>query len=92
MAEYIKIITIAMIGATLFLGGYLGPFVDQVPILGPVYLFIKVMIILFVIIWVRASLPRFRYDRLMQFGWKVLFPVALANVFITALVQVLAGG
>ncbi len=48
MAEYIKMITISMIGATLFLGGYMGPFVDQFPILGPVYLFIKVIIVLFV--------------------------------------------
>lgn len=92
MAEYIKMIAIAMIGSTLFLGGYLGPFVDRFPFLGPVYLFAKVAIWLFVIIWVRATWPRIRYDRLMALGWKVLFPIGLLNVVITALVVVLVGG
>ena len=92
MAEYIKIIAVSMIAATLFLGGYLGPFVDQVPILGPVYLFIKTLIMIFVFIWVRATFPRFRYDRLMAFGWKVLLPLALLNVFIAAVITVLVGG
>ncbi|NPV55210.1 MAG: NADH-quinone oxidoreductase subunit NuoH [Anaerolineae bacterium] len=91
MAEYIKMIAIAMIGSSLFLGGYLGPFVDQVPILGPIYLAIKVVAWLFVTIWIRATLPRIRYDRLMQLGWKVLFPVALLNVLVTAIVVVLIG-
>jgi NADH-quinone oxidoreductase subunit H len=92
MAEYIKIIAVSMIAATLFLGGYMGPFLDQLPWLGPVYLFIKTMIMIFVFIWVRATLPRFRYDRLMAFGWKVLLPLALLNVFIAALITVLVGG
>ncbi|MCC6146810.1 MAG: NADH-quinone oxidoreductase subunit NuoH [Anaerolineaceae bacterium] len=92
MAEYIKMIAISMIGASLFLGGYRGPFIDLYPALGPLYLFIKVVVILFVIIWIRATLPRIRYDRLMQFGWKILFPLALLNVFITAVVLVWAGG
>ncbi|HSB66215.1 MAG TPA: NADH-quinone oxidoreductase subunit NuoH, partial [Anaerolineales bacterium] len=74
MAEYIKIIAVSMIASTLFLGGYLGPFVTQFPWLGPVYLFIKTVIMVFVFIWVRATFPRFRYDRLMAFGWKVLLP------------------
>ena len=91
MAEYIKMIAIAMIGSTLFLGGYLGPFVDQAPFLGPIYLAIKVVLWLFVVIWVRATLPRIRYDRLMLLGWKVLFPVALLNVLVTAVVIVLIG-
>ena len=92
MAEYVKMIAISAIGATLFLGGYRGPFVDQVPILGPFYLFFKIMVLLFVLIWIRATLPRIRYDRLMAFGWKVLLPVALANVFLTAVILVLIGG
>jgi NADH-quinone oxidoreductase subunit H len=92
MAEYIKMIAVSMIGATLFLGGYLGPFVDRLPWLGPIYLFIKVAALLFVFIWVRATTPRIRYDRLMAFGWKVLFPLALLNVMITAVVLVLVGG
>jgi len=92
MAEYIKIIAVSMIAATLFLGGYLGPYLDQFPILGPVYLFIKTMIMIFVFIWVRATFPRFRYDRLMAFGWKVLLPLALLNLAIAAVVTVLVGG
>jgi NADH-quinone oxidoreductase subunit H len=92
MAEYVKMIAISAIGATLFLGGFRGPFVDQVPILGPFYLFFKIMVLLFVLIWLRATFPRIRYDRLMAFGWKVLLPVALANVFLTAVILVLIGG
>ncbi|HPS41249.1 MAG TPA: NADH-quinone oxidoreductase subunit NuoH [Anaerolineaceae bacterium] len=92
MAEYIKMIAISMIGASLFLGGFWGPFVAKLPWLGPIYLFIKVVIILFVLIWIRATLPRIRYDRLMSFGWKILFPLAMLNVLITALVVKLVGG
>ena len=92
MAEYIKMITVAIIGSSLFLGGYQGPFVDQYPLLGFVYLFLKAFLWLFVIIWIRATLPRIRYDRLMALGWKVLFPIALANVLVTAVVLVLIGG
>ena len=92
MAEYVKMIAICAIGATLFLGGFRGPFVDQLPILGPLYLFFKILVLLLVLIWLRATLPRLRYDRLMAFGWKFLLPVALANVFLTAVVLVLIGG
>ena len=92
MAEYIKVIAISMIGATLFLGGFLGPFVDQLPLLGPVYLFIKTFLWVGVIIWLRATLPRLRYDRLMALEWKVLLPISLANVLVTAIVITLVGG
>lgn len=92
MAEYIKMISVSMIGATLFLGGYLGPGVTQYPLLGPVYLTLKVVVLLFVMIWLRATLPRIRYDRLMAFGWKILFPLALLNVILTAAGLVLIGG
>jgi len=92
MAEYVKMIAISAIGATLFLGGFRGPFIDQVPILGPFYLFFKILVVLFLLIWLRATLPRLRYDRLMAFGWKFLLPVALANVFLTAVILVLIGG
>jgi NADH-quinone oxidoreductase subunit H len=89
MAEYIKMIAVSAIAATLFLGGYLGPFVGRLPWLGPIYLFIKVFILLFGMIWVRATLPRIRYDKLMAFGWKVMLPAGLLNVFLTAVVVVL---
>ena len=91
MAEYDKMIAVSAIAATLFFGGFRGPFVDTIPWLGPIYLLLKIIIFLFGMIWVRATLPRFRYDRLMAFGWKILLPLALANTFITAVVIVLVG-
>jgi NADH-quinone oxidoreductase subunit H len=98
MAEYDKMIAISSIGATLFLGGYREfPFlvntvfsVDRTPWLGPVYIFLKIFILLFGMIWVRATFPRIRYDRLMAFGWKVLLPLSLALIFITATFILLA--
>ena len=89
MAEYIKMIAISVIGSTLFLGGFDGPFVNQVPLLGPFYLFVKTFIWLGVLIWVRATWPRLRYDRLMSLGWKILFPLALLNVIVTAVIVAL---
>ena len=92
MAEYIKMIVISAIAASLFLGGFWGPFVDQIPILGPLYLFIKILAFLFFIVWLRATLPRIRYDRLMDMGWKILLPLALFTVALTAVYVVLVGG
>lgn len=89
MAEYIKMIAISAIAATLFLGGYSGPWVESTPWLGPIYLMLKIIILLFVMIWIRGTLPRFRYDRLMAFGWKIMLPAALINVFLTAVVIIL---
>src|SRR5512142_1407961 len=92
MAEYQKMIVISMIAATLFFGGYRefwflkGTFlsVDHFWWLGPIYLLLKVVVLLFFMIWVRATWPRIRYDRLMAFGWKVLLPLSLAVTFVTA--------
>jgi len=92
MAEYIKMIAISMIGASVFLGGYWGPGVAAHPWIGPIWFFVKVVAVLFVLVWIRATLPRIRYDRLMAFGWKILFPLALLNVMVTALVVTLTGG
>ncbi len=91
MAEYGKMIAVSFIAATIFLGGYLGPFLDRWPLLGPIYLFIKVVALLFFIVWLRATFPRFRYDQLMAFGWKVLLPLGLLNVVITGVFIVLVG-
>lgn len=85
MAEYINMITISAIAATLFLGGYQGPF-GLFP--GVWWLLLKIALFIFVLMWVRSTLPRFRYDQLMRFGWKVMLPLALANIFITAIVLV----
>jgi len=91
MAEYGKMIAVSFIAATMFLGGYLGPFIDRWPLLGPIYLFIKVVALLFFLVWLRATFPRFRYDQLMAFGWKVLLPLGLLNVIITGVIIVLVG-
>ncbi len=92
MGEYIKVVVMSALIAALFLGGYNGPGVEAFPWLGPVYMFVKILVLVFFAIWTRATLPRLRYDRLMAFGWKVLFPLALLNVFLTAIGIVVLGG
>jgi NADH-quinone oxidoreductase subunit H len=89
MAEYMKMISLSAIAACLFFGGYRGPFVDQIPALGFVYMLLKIIVGLFAMIWIRATLPRFRYDQLMSFGWKRMLPLALANVVVTAVFIIL---
>ncbi len=92
LTEYTKMIVISSIAATLFLGGYRGPFVDAIPWLGPIYLFVKVILLMFVVVWIRATLPRIRYDQLMALGWKIILPLALLNVFGTAVMMLLFPG
>ena len=89
MAEYMKMISFSAIAAVLFFGGYRGPFVDAVPALGILYMVIKIFLSLCFMIWVRASLPRLRYDQLMSFGWKVLLPVSILMFVLTAVLVVL---
>jgi NADH-quinone oxidoreductase subunit H len=95
MAEYQKMIIVCAIMAVFFFGGYLGPDITKIPfigqsltgiapLMGPVYMFIKIVALLFGMIWVRATWPRIRYDRLMEFGWKILVPLSIVIVFITA--------
>ncbi|HNS02095.1 MAG TPA: NADH-quinone oxidoreductase subunit NuoH [Anaerolineae bacterium] len=84
MAEYINMIVASGIMVTVFFGGYRGPFVDQVPILGVLYFVLKVILVLFLFLWVRASVPRVRYDQLMAFNWKFLLPTSLLYLAITA--------
>jgi len=81
MAEYAHLIVVAALITTLFLGGWLGPWLP-----GPVWFLIKVGAIVFFFIWERATFPRLRYDQIMKLGWKVLFPLALANVVVTAFI------
>ena len=90
MGEYMKMIAVSAIGATLFFGGYrLFGIEEQFPILGPLILASKILLSLLVMIWIRATLPRIRYDRLMTFGWKILLPLSLASVVVTAIALVL---
>src|SRR6266571_1469618 len=78
LAEYLHMVTVSAVEVTLFLGGPRGPHPSFVPWLWPVLWFaVKLFAMIFVYIWVRATLPRFRYDRLMNFGWKVLIPFGL---------------
>jgi NADH-quinone oxidoreductase subunit H len=80
MAEYINMIVLSSLAVTLFFGGWLGPWAP----LGPLWFFLKLLILICVFIWLRATLPRLRYDQLMDFGWKVLLPVATVNALVTA--------
>ncbi|HEU4511338.1 MAG TPA: NADH-quinone oxidoreductase subunit NuoH [Pyrinomonadaceae bacterium] len=92
LAEYINMFTVSMLATTLFLGGWNVPFAEDifgrgtfmfglVSVLG---FLVKIIFFLFVYIWLRGTLPRFRFDQLMNFGWKILLPLALLNIFITA--------
>ncbi|HWH58082.1 MAG TPA: NADH-quinone oxidoreductase subunit NuoH [Terriglobales bacterium] len=92
MAEYSNMITVACLASLLFLGGWSGPVFgpDILQAILPVFWFaLRIFVFLFIYIWVRGTLPRFRYDQLMAFGWKFLLPVAIANLVITALVVAL---
>ncbi len=82
-AEFINAITLSALGAVLFLGGPNGPFLP-----GPLWMLIKIGAFLFVLIWIRATLPRVRFDQLMKIGWKVLLPVATLNLLLTAVAVV----
>jgi NADH-quinone oxidoreductase subunit H len=80
MAEYINMIVLSALCVTLFFGGWLGPWEP----LGPLWFVIKLFALICIFIWLRATLPRLRYDQLMDFGWKVLLPVATINALVTA--------
>lgn len=84
MAEYANIITVSAVAVTFFFGGWRGPFLPPV-----VWFLIKMALCIFFFVWLRSTYPRFRYDQLMKFGWKVLLPAALANILITGLVMAL---
>jgi len=86
MAEYIHMIVASGVMVTVFFGGYRGPFVDQFPLLGVLYFVLKVILVLFLFLWVRASVPRARYDQLMAFNWKFLFELSLVYLAITAVI------
>lgn len=81
VAEYAYMLAVSAVGTTLFFGGWQGPLLPPI-----VWFAIKVFAFMFVYIWLRATLPRFRYDQLMSFGWKVLFPLAILNIMVTGLV------
>ncbi len=82
MAEYTNMILLSGLAVTLYFGGWEGPWAP----LGPLWFVLKLAIAIAIFIWIRATVPRLRYDQLMRFGWKVLLPVATANAVVTALV------
>ncbi len=83
LAEYINMVTVSAVATSLFLGGWHGPLLERWG-LGWLWFLIKVGLLLFVYVWIRWTLPRYRYDQLMQFGWKVLLPVSVINLLVTA--------
>ncbi len=84
-AEYMEILVISGITATMYLGGWMGPGPSW---LDPIWMLAKMGVVTFFFIWIRATLPRFRYDQLMSFGWKVLIPLATLNILVTAILVV----
>jgi NADH-quinone oxidoreductase subunit H len=91
MAEYINMITVSAVASTLFFGGwsFFGFGLERIPGISILIFLVKVAFFLFLFIWIRATLPRIRYDRLMRLGWTTLLPLAVLNVIITAIVVAL---
>ncbi|MGH2527744.1 MAG: NADH-quinone oxidoreductase subunit NuoH [Actinomycetota bacterium] len=90
LGEYVNMVTVAAIAVTLFLGGWRGPAPDVLPWLWPVLWFVaKLLVVVYLYMWVRLTLPRIRYDRLMAFGWKFLIPFGLAWILLTGVIVVL---
>jgi NADH-quinone oxidoreductase subunit H len=87
IAEYMNIFAVSTIASVLFLGGGQGPWAPPI-----FWLIIKISIFLFFYIWIRSTLPRLRYDSLMKLGWKLLLPLSIANVIVTAVIVVAVGG
>jgi len=104
MAEYVNMVIFSALAAAMFFGGWSGPGVNYDPatgavagglpfiLLGIIYFVIKIFAFLFFYFWLRASLPRFRYDQLMNFGWKFLVPLGLVNIFVSAMIYALRHG
>jgi NADH-quinone oxidoreductase subunit H len=86
LAEYVNMVTVSAVATSLFLGGWHGPFLPEW--LGWIWFLVKVFALLFFYIWMRWTLPRYRYDQLMEFGWKWLLPVAVVNLLVTAAVAI----
>ena len=82
LAEYINMVTVSAVATNMFLGGWHGPFIPEA--YGWIWFLIKVAFLLFVYVWIRWTLPRYRYDQLMQFGWKFLLPASVVNLLLTA--------
>jgi NADH-quinone oxidoreductase subunit H len=89
LAEYINMVTVSAVATSLYLGGWLGPLLPDW--MGWIWFLVKVFALLFFYVWMRWTLPRYRYDQLMEFGWKVLLPVAVVNLIATAALVIWLG-
>ena len=87
-AEYLNVVVVSGLLVTIFLGGWHIPFVDPPNLIEPIVVIVKMLFFVFFFIWVRATLPRLRYDQLMSFGWKILLPLATLNALVTAVLVV----
>ena len=87
-AEYLNVLVVSGLTVTLFLGGWNIPFVDPPTWVDPIVVLVKMIVFSCFFIWVRATLPRLRYDQLMAFGWKILLPLATLNALVTAIIVV----
>ena len=87
LAEYASIMAISTVCISVFFGGWGG--IDAIPLPGIVWYLLKMAVLIFVFIWIRATLPRYRYDQLMRVGWKFMFPLAILNIFVTGLLKLL---
>jgi NADH-quinone oxidoreductase subunit H len=87
-AEYLNVVVVSAIAVTLFLGGWTIPWVDPPTWVDPIVVIVKTLLLVFFFIWVRATLPRLRYDQLMALGWKVFLPLATLNALVTAILVV----
>ena len=90
LAEYVNMVTVSAVATDLFLGGWHGPFLPEQ--LGWIWFLVKVFLLLFFYIWMRWTLPRYRYDQLMEFGWKWLLPLAVVNLLATAYLTIRING
>ena len=95
LAEYANMIVVSTVATTLFLGGWLRPFpnVEALAFLGILpgwcWFLLKTFVFLYIFLWIRATLPRYRYDQLMRIGWKVLIPLAIANIVVSGIFKVM---
>ncbi|MEH7120167.1 NADH-quinone oxidoreductase subunit NuoH [Neobacillus vireti] len=87
LSEYVYVFGMSTLITVIFLGGWLAPFAFLSFIPGAVWFALKFCLVVFIYFWIRSTLPRFRVDKLMEFGWKVLLPIALANIFLTAVIK-----
>jgi NADH-quinone oxidoreductase subunit H len=87
LAEFMNSVAVSAIFTTLFLGGWRGPWVDQAPILGTIWFFIKMGLVILVWMFIQITLPRLRIDQMLSFNWKFLTPLAIINLCVTVLVN-----